>query len=281
MNRRLNMLTAVGGLGMLAAVVVYFAFRLGNSPPSPAPPTPPSLFPKGGDSGGSWQNPIDGATYRWIPPGVFMMGCSPTDSGCFYDHGEPPHPQVSRTAWGYGEPAHKERVANGFWLAQTEVTQAAWKKLKLNGGDNPSQPKGDDLPVNYVDWIRADFYCKAIGGRLPTQKEWEYAARAGSTGSYYGNPDDIEWHWSNSGGMPNSDGTIRGGAIHPVGLKQPNIFGLYDMLGNIAEWVSEPGHARGGSVMAWDADPSVHHKIATSTNFGTYDIGFRCAGGVP
>ena len=70
MSRRLNVLAAVGGLGLLAAVGLYCVFRLESSLPGPAPPF---LFPKWGDLGGSWQNPADGATYRWIPPGVFTL----------------------------------------------------------------------------------------------------------------------------------------------------------------------------------------------------------------
>ena len=117
-------------------------------------------------------NPADGLTYVFIPPGKFVMGCSPDDSERFDDE-KPPHP---------------EQIMNGFWLGQTPVTQAAWVKVM---GGNASHFKGDRLPVENVDWTQAGDYCKAIGGRLPTEMEWEYAVRAGTTGGRYGLLDDV------------------------------------------------------------------------------------------
>ena len=100
------------------------------------------------------------------------MGCSPGDNECDSDE----------------KPPHAVQIANGFWLGQTEVTQAAWKKVM---NDNPSNFKSDQLPVEQVDWTQAGNYCKAIGGRLPTEKEWEYAARGGTTGPRYGPLDAV------------------------------------------------------------------------------------------
>jgi formylglycine-generating enzyme required for sulfatase activity len=201
-------------------------------------------------------------TYVWIPEGAFTMGCSPGDKECF----------------GFEKPAHAEQIANGFWLGQTEVTQAAWKKV--NVGDNPSYFKGDQLPVEEVDWNQASAYCKAIGGRLPTEREWEYAARAGSTGPRYGALDAVAWYDGNSGKM-----------THPVAQKQASAFGLYDMLGNVWEWVADdlaayPGGkvdacggckvVRGGS---WGDDTGY---LRASNRYGVepsrrdVESGFRC-----
>ena len=203
---------------------------------------------------GTRVNLVDGLTYVYIPAGKFMMGCSPGDTECYSDE----------------KPPHAEQIANGFWLGQTEVTQAAWKKV--NNGANPSHFKSDQLPVEEVDWSQASGYCKAIGGRLPTEKEWEYAARGGTAGARYGPLNDIAWYSANSGGT-----------THPVGLKQPNAFGLYDMLGNVWEWTSSDYNAtnkvvRGGS---WNYS-SGSGRAAVRSGDGPArrydDLGFRCVG---
>jgi len=169
-------------------------------------------------------NPVDGLGYVFISPGAFMMGC-PRDCD--------PREQ----------PSHAEQVAEGFWLTQTKVTQAAW--VRVVKGDNPSRSIGDQLPVENVSWFQARDYCTTVGGRLPSEKEWEYAARAGVAGPSYGPPDDIAWHDDNSGGT-----------THPVGLKQPNAFGLYDMLGNAFEWTSD------------DFQPGL--KVVRGNSYGVY-----------
>jgi formylglycine-generating enzyme required for sulfatase activity len=181
------------------------------------------------------------------------MGCSPGDTLCENDE-KPPHP---------------EQISNGFWLGQTEVTQEAWKKV--SSGANSSMFKGERLPVENVSWIEASAYCKAIGGRLPSEKEWEYAARAGTTGATYGPLETVAWYLGN---------TI--GGTHPVGLKQANAFGLYDMLGNVWEWAADDYNAekkvvRGGS---WSNGLAFLRASYRDRNTPTYRsplIGLRCA----
>jgi len=154
-------------------------------------------------------NAKDGLTYVWIPSGNFQMGCSAGDAECFDNE----------------KPAHQVTIAKGFWLGQTSVTQEAYRRVT---GKDPANHKGAKLPVEQVDWNEAQAYCKAVGGRLPTEAEWEYAARAGSTGVRYGNLDEIAWYDKNSGNQSQE-----------VGKKSPNAFGLYDMLGNTWQWVAD------------------------------------------
>jgi formylglycine-generating enzyme required for sulfatase activity len=199
-------------------------------------------------------NPVDGLTYVFIPPGRFTMGCSPGDTDCF-DNEKPPH---------------TEQVATGFWLGQTEVTQAAWKRVMK--GDNPSLFKGDRLPVESIDWNQASAYCRAIGGRLPTEKEWEYAARAGTGGARYGALDAIAWYDGNSGAT-----------THPVALKAANAFGLNDMLGNVWEWTStdysaESKVVRGGSWHVSAAGARASRRNGLGPTVPGSNFGFRCVG---
>jgi formylglycine-generating enzyme required for sulfatase activity len=225
-----------------------------------------------------WTNPADALNYVWIPPGTFMMGCSEQDSDCKDDE----------------KPTHQVTIRKGFWLGQTEVTVAAYKKFAAQSGRHSPAGEGD-LPVSGVSWNDAKEYCAAMGGRLPTEAEWEYAARAGSSHPYYGVISEIAWYAGNSDDAP-----------HAVGKKQPNAFGLYDMLGNVSEWVLDryfdkyspdskvtgPGVeqplppnalavARGGF---WQSDASglrVSHRLAQEKDGADVPIGFRCASDRP
>jgi formylglycine-generating enzyme required for sulfatase activity len=219
--------------------------------------------PKPGDSK---INPKDGLRYRWIPAGNFVQGCSPKDDECYEDE----------------YPDRKITLTRGFWLGETEVTQAAYEKIT---GDNPSVFEGPTLPVEMITWNEADDYCIAIGGRLPTEAEWEYAARAGTTGPRYGNLDEIAWYWKNSQF-----------STHPVGQKKPNAFGLYDMLGNVVEWtyswytvqLSQENINPTGPSLAefkalhgggwWDNPELVRASYRSRIEPGDtdYNIGFRC-----
>lgn len=154
-----------------------------------------------------WVNPKDELTYVWIPPGTYTMGCSPGDTECKPDE----------------SPAHLVELPAGFWMGQTEVTNAAYRRIVPAASFPAAEAK---LPVTNVSWREAKAYCGAIGGRLPAEAEWEYAARGGVASPYYGVPSRIAWYAANSGGVR-----------HEVGGKQPNAYGLYDMLGNASEWV--------------------------------------------
>src|SRR6266849_4839425 len=157
----------------------------------------------------TWVNPMDGQTYVWIPPGEFTMGCSEADSECTDDE----------------KPTHPVSIDKGFWLGQTEVTLAAYRKYADRHGATVPEGAGD-MPATQVSWAEAKTYCAAVGGRLPTEAEWEYAARGGKPGAYYGVVPEIAWYAGNSGDAP-----------HAVGKKKPNAYGVYDVLGNVREWV--------------------------------------------
>jgi formylglycine-generating enzyme required for sulfatase activity len=127
---------------------------------------------------------------------------------------------------------HPVTISQTFYMATTVVTQGEWEAVM---GSNPSQFKGKDLPVEKVSWDDAQVFISRMnekdpgkGYRLPTEAEWEYSCRAGTTGERYGELDAIAWYNHNSGQT-----------THPVGQKQPNAWGLYDMLGNVWQWCQD------------------------------------------
>ena len=182
------------------------------------------------------------------------MGCSRGDKECFDDE----------------KPPHTVRIGRGFWLGQTAVTVGAYKRFaESTGVSMPAEPvlgkrklnpqwSDSEQPMVAVTWEEAKTYCEAwAGGRLPTEAEWEWAARAGSTYARYGGLDAIAWYADNSGNQPldstrawSEDAASdwdkyskilekNGNRIHRVKQKQPNPWGLYDMLGNVWEWVAD------------------------------------------
>jgi formylglycine-generating enzyme required for sulfatase activity len=202
---------------------------------------------------------IEGLAYVWIPPGIFQMGCSPGDNDC-YDEEKPSHPI---------------KISKGFWIGQTSVTVAAFKRF-TRSDQKPMPPESnffgralnggwidDDKPIADVTWDEAHDYCTWAGGRLPTEAEWEYAARGGTKQARYGLLDEIAWYADNSGlqrldsvrllraDEANAVGDVvtltqtlkrmneNGNSIHEVRQKRANEYGLYDTLGNVAQWVND------------------------------------------
>jgi formylglycine-generating enzyme required for sulfatase activity len=254
-------------------------------------------------------NPKNGQTYVWIPAGSFKMGCSPDDHHCASDE----------------VPVHNVEITKGFWMAQTPVTVGAWKKYgkatlpqRDEFGRKLNDAAGDpNLPVVEATWDDAVGYCSAAGMRLPTEAEWEYAARAGTTGATYGWQDSIAWYADNSGKKPvdgldmyNSDQSTfqkrlynNGDGPRPVKLKQPNAWGLYDILGNVWEWtadyyldtyyMSSPAKdpkgpdkgtqrvLRGGAWNSTINNVRVSYRLTNPPGDRVNIFGFRCAGDLP
>jgi sulfatase modifying factor 1 len=229
-------------------------------------------------------NPKDGLKYAWVPPGTFMLGCSPGETQCDPEE----------------KPRHAVTLTKGFWMGQLEVPVGAYKRFardsKRNMPPEPSFNRGwmsDRLPMVKVTWYEAQAYCAWVGGRLPSEAEWEYAARGGTTQSLYGPVDDIAWYARNSGA-----GVVAWGMPRPGGLKRPNSFGLFDMLGNVHEWnndwydkdyyaqspsVDPPGPSSGSERVqrgrAWTSkgeDMRVSARYGDPPDGSYYEGGFRC-----
>ena len=149
----------------------------------------------------------------WCEPGSFMMGSPVAEEGRFDD-----------------EPLHPVTLTKGFWLGKYEVTQRQWQSVM---GDNPSKFKNPDHPVEGVSWEDCNAFISrlnvVLGGvaRFPTEAEWEYACRAGSSGAVSGNGQLMEMAWYDA----NS-----GNETHDVGKNLANAWGFYDMHGNVLEW---------------------------------------------
>ncbi|HEV8395559.1 MAG TPA: SUMF1/EgtB/PvdO family nonheme iron enzyme [Vicinamibacterales bacterium] len=241
-----------------------------SEPAAPAP-TPAPAAPAATPSAPSPRtkvNAADGQTYLWIPPGSFAMGCSSGDGDCQPDE----------------LPVHTVRMRRGFWLARTEVTNAQYAK---HAKTERATGATDADPAVGMDRSEAKKYCAAVGGRLPTEAEWEYAARAGSRERYYDTLSDVAWFENNGGDRS-----------HPVAQKSPNAFGLYDMLGNVYEWVldryydkyddtddavEEPlapnasAVARGGAWHSSAKELRVSNRFGVPTDYADANVGVRCA----
>jgi formylglycine-generating enzyme required for sulfatase activity len=166
-------------------------------------------------------SPRDG--YVKIPAGEFWMGAVPGD----------------RDAQDSEKPRHRVRITKAFWMSQTLTTVAAYQRfVKEHPGRNMPPPPAfnpnwtkSDHPMNRVTWDEAKAYCESVGGRLPTEAEWEYAARGGKHGLKYPSGNRITSANANFADTKNE--------TSPVRTYPPNNWGLFDMAGNLWEWVAD------------------------------------------
>ena len=168
--------------------------------------------------GSPWTTSPD-MEFVWIPAGEFLMGSPIYEEGRDSD-----------------ERQHEVRISQGFWMGKYEVTQGEWEAVM---GSNPSffDECGSRCPVETVSWNDVQEFIRRLNERetghvyryrLPTEAEWEYAARAGTTGARHGELDEFAWYGDNSGH-----------STHPVGQKRGNAWGLHDILGNVWEWTGD------------------------------------------
>ena len=259
---------------MLAAIILP---RRHRSAPTPAPRPAQE-----GRAGQTWTNPTDGLEYAAIPSGSYHMGCTPGDGNC--DPATLPYQDAT--------------IAPGLWMGRTEVTVAAYKRFAAaTGREMPKAPAFDkrwergDLPVVNVAWETAGAYCAWAGGRLPTEREWEWADRGGHADWYY------PWGTEEPVCQPGAPNGARFDDAHGCHDQGPakvasyaaNGYGLYDVAGNVWEWTQDVWHdpaetgeksrrvLRGG---AWVNKPTFLRASIRSRWFeGTESrdfIGLRC-----
>jgi formylglycine-generating enzyme required for sulfatase activity/tetratricopeptide (TPR) repeat protein len=230
------------------------------------------------------QNRIDREFYVWIPPGKFWMGCVPSDAKC--DNNE--------------KPRHAVTITKGFWMGENEVQVDSYRKfVDVHRTERQKMPPANlesrnwrdgALPINNMTWEDARNYCSWAGGRLPTEAEWEYAARGGKDKVY---PFDDPEESRDKANFHGKQGNDVYEYTAPVKKFDVNSFGLYDMSGNVWELVNdflgpypdspvidpkgpETGKVhvqRGGS---FDSDAR-HLRISIRRPAGTWsNVGFRC-----
>jgi formylglycine-generating enzyme required for sulfatase activity len=243
-----------------------------HSPPPKQTPTPQIIPPQTESLSTQWRNPITDIEVVKIPKGSFMMGS--------------PYNEPDRCS---NEKLHRVNITHDFYLSKTLITQAQWQAVM---GDNPSRFKGNNLPVECVSWLDVQRFIAQLNHktgqqyRLPTEAEWEYACRAGTSTPFY------TGHVLTAK-EANFNRTV--GQTSVVGSYPPNPWGLYDMAGNVWEWIASLYDAnykfseqllsnndtssrrvlRGGS---WNNKPYNLRSASRGNNtpdLRNYDIGFR------
>ena len=188
---------------------------------------------------------IQGIECVLVKAGTFTMGSPTNESGRDND-----------------EVRRQVTLTQDFYLGKYPITQAQYQAVM---GNNPSYFSGDSRPVERVNWYDANDFCQAVGGRLPTEAEWEFAARGGnkSNGYIYSGSNtvgDVAWYWGNS-----SSGT------KPVGQKYPNDIGLYDMSGNVYEWCNDWYGSYPAEAVTNPAGPSTgDYRVLRGGNWRAY-----------
>lgn len=203
----------------------------------------------------------------WIEPGTFVMGSPESESG--------------GRRWG-SETQRTVTIPKGYWIGRHEVTQEEYSALM---GTNPSTFKGDDMPVQSVNWFSAVHYCNLLtvkeheagrlpvgyAYRLPTEAQWEYACRAGTTtATAFG--DNLGAHQANIVVRQQANIAVAIGKTTPVGSYGPNAWGLYDMHGNVKEWCD--------SVLYLDEGPAFGRYVIFLRGGSWYDDRDGCRSAV-
>jgi sulfatase modifying factor 1 len=280
---------------VLPSVTQDFYFHAKEKAPEPVTP-PPTVITKieiERGPGSLGHNSRDKEDYAWIPPGSFKMGCVPSDTKCKPEE----------------KPQHKVTISKGFWMGRNEVKTLSYERYVDADKKNRKMPAHGPIwdekwkkvdstyPMAEVTAEEAGGYCEWAGGRLPTEAEWEYAARAGEVDKIFpfnGTEDSREQ--ANFYGKKGND---KWDQAAPVGSFNANNWGLLDMAGNVWEWCLDkfsktyfqelppevtdpqgpagdlPQHVvRGGS---WDSDPKEHLRISfRRAHEAGNNVGFRC-----